>query len=719
MRLWTVLGMVLLLVVPLWADSTPTGTSVSNRQIADDEVNPLPRSMTEAERGLPLPSAPFGLRTPPSGAVYCPPEYAECDGLLIRWGTFNTILTDLAVGATVQDPTAKMYVVVSGASQQSSAYTTLSNAGCDMNRIEFITAPTDSVWIRDYGPRFIMENGARAIVDHTYNRPRYNDNDIPGEIAAQWGEPLYYNGLTHGGGNFHLFANGEAFMSSLILTENPSLTEAQIKDIYLQYQNLDVTIYPGFPTSFDSTQHIDMWMMPVDDDEVIIGEYASTTGQPYTITENATTDMTSRGYTVHRTPGWQSSGTHYTYTNAVVLNSVVMMPTYSGYTTQNAQAQTVFETAFEDKTVIPVDCSSIISLAGAIHCIVMHVPSAAPVTVPQVSMLAPNGGEILKTDEVYYVEWTATDDIGVTSVDLYLSTDGGATYPETIATGLPNSGLHVWVVPTAESAACRVKAVAHDGEGNTGEDASAANFTISQFGPETVYSFPLNSDPGWAVQGQWAFGAPTGQGGTANGNPDPSSGATGANVYGVNLDGDYATTAGGPYYVTVGPLDLKTYGSTTLEFERWLNTDYQPYAKATVEVSNDNSSWTQVWANSGTAITDANWSLQELDISAIADDQAEVYVRWGYQIGSGAFAYSGWNIDDIAIIGIPQFAVGDVNCDGDIDLFDIDPFVMMLTNPAGYAATYPDCSTRLGDCDDDGDVDLFDIDPFVALLTGK
>ena len=118
------------------------------------------------------------------------------------------------------------------------------------------------------------------------------------------------NGLIFsGGGNFHLFANGDAFMSSLIQSENPSYTAQQIKDLFRDYENVNLTIYPGFPTSFDSTQHIDMWMLAVGDNKVIIGEYASSTGQPYTITENAVADLTARGYTVYRTPGWNPGST--------------------------------------------------------------------------------------------------------------------------------------------------------------------------------------------------------------------------------------------------------------------------------------------------------------------------------------------------------------------------------------------------------------------------
>ena len=61
---------------------------------------------------------------------------------------------------------------------------------------------------------------------------------------------------------------------------------------------------------------------------------------------------------------------------------------------------------------------------------------------------------------------------------------------------------------------------------------------------------------------------------------------------------------------------------------------------------------------------------------------------------------------------------GDLNCDGMIDAFDIDPFVLALTDPVGYAQQFPDCDRMLADIDGDGDIDAFDIDPFVTLLTG-
>ena len=62
--------------------------------------------------------------------------------------------------------------------------------------------------------------------------------------------------------------------------------------------------------------------------------------------------------------------------------------------------------------------------------------------------------------------------------------------------------------------------------------------------------------------------------------------------------------------------------------------------------------------------------------------------------------------------------VGDLNCDGNVDFFDIDAFVLAITDPAGYEAAYPDCDIMLADCNGDGSVDFFDIEPFVELITG-
>jgi hypothetical protein len=64
------------------------------------------------------------------------------------------------------------------------------------------------------------------------------------------------------------------------------------------------------------------------------------------------------------------------------------------------------------------------------------------------------------------------------------------------------------------------------------------------------------------------------------------------------------------------------------------------------------------------------------------------------------------------------WARGDLNCDGLVNNFDIDPFVLALSDPTAYAAAFPECDRTNADVNEDGRVDNFDIDPFVVLLGG-
>ncbi len=63
------------------------------------------------------------------------------------------------------------------------------------------------------------------------------------------------------------------------------------------------------------------------------------------------------------------------------------------------------------------------------------------------------------------------------------------------------------------------------------------------------------------------------------------------------------------------------------------------------------------------------------------------------------------------------YQVGDLNCDDSVNFFDIDPFVLAITDPAAYEAAYPDCDIMLADCNGDGLVNFFDIGCFVELIT--
>ena len=228
--------------------------------------------------------------------------------------------------------------------------------------------------------------------------------------------------------------------------------------------------------------------------------------------------------------------------------------------------------------------------------------------------------------------------------------------------------------------------------------------------PSLVYSWDLSTNPGWTTQGSWAYGTPTGGGGE-HGNNDPTGGYTGSSVYGYNLNGDYTNNMS-EQHLTTTAIDCSDLADTSVRFRRWLGVEQPSYDHAYVRVSNNGTTWTTVWENSA-EIADSAWSLQEYDISAVADGQATVYVRWTQGTTDGSWLYCGWNIDDVEIWGLDTgtgvVIPGDMDGDGDVDLADLADFLAVYGTCSGDPGYNP-----VADLDDSGCVNLADLS---ALLS--
>jgi hypothetical protein len=98
---------------------------------------------------------------------------------------------------------------------------------------------------------------------------------------------------------------------------------------------------------------------------------------------------------------------------------------------------------------------------------------------PSVSVLAPNGGESLAEGAHELITWSATDNLGVTRVDLKLSRTGAGGPFDPLADDVPNTGSYDWVVTTPATTDAFVQVVARDAAANVASDASDAAFEIT------------------------------------------------------------------------------------------------------------------------------------------------------------------------------------------------------------------------------------------------
>jgi hypothetical protein len=136
---------------------------------------------------------------------------------------------------------------------------------------------------------------------------------------------------------------------------------------------------------------------------------------------------------------------------------------------------------------------------------------------PNVTVISPNGGpppEIFVVGSSAKISWTATDNVGVTGIDIEVSRDLGGTW-ETIATNLPNSGTYHWVVTgpptfvgvTPEYEAL-VRITARDAFNNACDDQSDNPFAIFDLTTSTLVStfeaLPVQD----GIRLRWGFAQP-------------------------------------------------------------------------------------------------------------------------------------------------------------------------------------------------------------------
>lgn len=213
-------------------------------------------------------------------------------------------------------------------------------------------------------------------------------------------------------------------------------------------------------------------------------------------------------------------------------------------------------------------------------------------------------------------------------------------------------------------------------------DPSPAVFTYSVTIRDVIYRADMTNDPGWTLDpgagaSRWQWGTPAGEGG-ALGNPDPSSGYTGANVMGYNLNGDHATDMEHVQWATTPLLDVSAFHDAQLSFQRWLNIGPYPTNRAEVQVSTDGVTWTTIWQNPTDGVTDSRWTLRTYDISTIADGQPTVSIRWGLGPTGTTGQYAGWNLDDVMLVGTRSVAPGVI----------VAPTSGLVTSEAGQTATF-------------------------------
>lgn len=327
-----VLATAALLALPALAERSTDG---------DEELLPIYETPAERAWSRLHPRAAVVDDPPPLGPLRNVGEYEPCTGVLIRY--------PLGVGYLVikeMTEDVKVFVVVSSANLNTAIANFTSN-GVNMSQVEWVVAPSNSIWTRDYGPWFVFDgNGDQVILDHRYNRPRPDDDLIPQVLGDLWSIPVVTHDRWFAGGNYQTEGHGLSFSSDLVWDENWMYTHEQIAQFWLDYYGVDP--YHVIPDiSETGIHHIDTWAKLLDEETVLMKQVDPSHIDYAQIEANAAaiagfTNKYGRPFRVVRVfcPPIPS-GNVAAYTNSLILNGKVLMPTF-GLAAADANAMQVY-----------------------------------------------------------------------------------------------------------------------------------------------------------------------------------------------------------------------------------------------------------------------------------------------------------------------------------------------------------------------------------------
>lgn len=304
----------------------------------------------------------FQPTDPPAGIVRQTSEFEQMEGVLVRYPLGIPVS---AVAEMSED--TKVYTVVSSGSQ-TSCENQYQNNGVNMANCEFINAPTDSWWIRDYGPWFISHDNQVELVDFPYNRPRPLDDEIPIVVANYLGINYYGMEIETAGGNYMCDGNYIGASTDLIYEENTNLTANQIDQLVLDFLGIQEYLVTLDPLD-DYIKHIDCWGKFLDVDKVLIGQVPETDYRYADFEfianffENQQTAW-GNNFQVFRvyTPGGNPATP---YTNSLILNKKVFVPITGSQWDDEAIA--TYEAAMPGYEIVSVQSGGWYN-TDALHC---------------------------------------------------------------------------------------------------------------------------------------------------------------------------------------------------------------------------------------------------------------------------------------------------------------------------------------------------------------
>ena len=332
-------------------------------------------------------------------------EWDQQDGILIAWphaGTDWAYMLDEVTACYVEIAHAilqddeRLLIIAPDSGEVHEAL----GPDVDWSRIDIIELPTNDTWVRDYGPITVWQNNRMSLADFTFNawgmkfaadcdnmvNSRLNDKGV-------FHLPLNnYRDFVLEGGSIETDGRGTILTTTCCLTSpnrNDTLSKEQMEQILLERLGCDKMLWleHGSLAGDDTDGHIDTLARFAPDGTILYtgcDDPSDEHYEPLKAMESdllTMTDANGNPYRLIKVPLPDAtfdeiSRLPATYVNFLVTNHQIIVPTY-GQPDNDLKACQIISEAFPGRTIVGVDCQTLIRQHGSLHCATMQLPYGA------------------------------------------------------------------------------------------------------------------------------------------------------------------------------------------------------------------------------------------------------------------------------------------------------------------------------------------------------
>jgi agmatine deiminase len=366
-----------------------------------------------------VPGASQPALTPYAEGYAMPAEWEPHAATWLAWpheasdwpGKFAAIPWVFAEMARVISASERVRLIVGDAKQKAEARKALTSAGVDLRRVDFVLAPTDRSWTRDFVPTFVTRGtrrGAKASplaaigwrFDGWKRYPNHHADGRAGRTAAAWLEaPVLEPVLTvRGGKPYHFVLEGGAIDvdgdGTLLATEqclldgkqarNPEVGRALTEQVLRDFAGAEKVLWLGRGIAGDDTGgHIDDFARFVAPGRIALALETNRRDPNHRVLSEARERLSgerdARGRRLEIIPLPMPAPVVFakqrlpaSYANFYVATHAVLVPTFDD--PQDRVALGVLAELFPDREVVGIHSRDLVLGLGTLHCSTQQEP---------------------------------------------------------------------------------------------------------------------------------------------------------------------------------------------------------------------------------------------------------------------------------------------------------------------------------------------------------